>query len=184
VPAVNRNSFAVKLIGQFIGLINGRNRRLFGEIYGLADRRVTVLLKCRLHPDMPLGPDIIRTSENSPNFGWNLRNVLNTACPGNLFFQLFAVKTVLFSYSFEDRIYLQDFQAAQQPACKNQRIGRLNTGGTIRDDTYRTGRSYARNGSIVETFSVSLGSPDTVIPIRKRPTQIGKSVAGLARTPR
>ena len=109
VPAINRNPFTAKLIGQFVGLIDGGNGGLFAEIYGLADRCVAVLLENRLHFDMPFRLDVVGASENFPYAGGNPVDFLDTAGFGNLFFKLFAVKAGFLGYLLENRIYLQHF---------------------------------------------------------------------------
>ncbi len=68
VSAINRNSFTAKLICQFVGLIDSGDGGLFAEIYGLADRCVTVLLKGSLHPDMPLWLDVVGAPEDAADF--------------------------------------------------------------------------------------------------------------------
>ena len=107
--AINRNSFTAKAIGQFIGLIDRCNGSFLREIYGLADCCVTVPLKSCLHPNMPLGLNIVGTFEDFAYFGWDLRDFLNAAGFGNMFFQFFAVKTAFFGYLSENRVYLQHF---------------------------------------------------------------------------
>ena len=52
---IYRNSFAAKTIRKSICLIDAGGPGLFGEIDGLADGGVAVLLKGGLHPDMPFG---------------------------------------------------------------------------------------------------------------------------------
>ena len=109
VPAINRNSFTAKLIGQFVGLIDSGDGGLFAEIYGLADRCVTVLLEGRLHPNVPLRLDVVGAPEDVADFRGDLRDFLNTAGLGKLFFQLFAIEAAFFCYLFENLIYLQHF---------------------------------------------------------------------------
>ena len=109
MAAINRNSFTAKLIGQFVGLIDSGSGGLFAEIYGLADRSVTVLLKGRLHPDMPLRLDVVGTPEDSADFRGDLSGFLNTAGFGKLFFQLFAIEAADLRYLFKNLIYLQHF---------------------------------------------------------------------------
>jgi len=91
VLAINRNSFAAKTIGHFIGLIYRGNRRFFAEVYSLADRRIAMLLKSRLHPDVPLRLDIVCPTEDPAHIGGDTGYFLNTAGPGDLFYKLFAV---------------------------------------------------------------------------------------------
>ena len=107
VPTINRNSFASKLISQFIGLIDISFCNVFGEVYGLADRCVAVLLKDGLHANMPFRADIVGTFEDFTNLEGYFRYFLNAAISGDLTFELFIVKTTFFSYVFENRIYLQ-----------------------------------------------------------------------------
>ena len=109
VSAINRNSFTAKLICQFVGLIDGGDGGLFAEIYGLTYRCIAVLLKGGLHPDMPLGLNIVGAFEDFPDFWRNLRDFLDTAGFGNLLFQLFAVKADFLGYLLENRVYLQHF---------------------------------------------------------------------------
>ncbi len=109
VSAINRNPFTAKLIGQFVGLIDGGDGGLFAEIYGLTDRCVIVLLEGRLHSDMPFGLDVVGTSEDFPYAGGNFADFLNAAGFGNLFFQLFGIKAGFLGHLLENRIYLQHF---------------------------------------------------------------------------
>ena len=109
MPAINRNPFTAKLIGQFVGLIDGGNGGLFAEIYGFADRCVTVFLKGRLHPNMPLRLDVVGAPEDAADFGGNFRVLLNTTGLGKPFFQLFAIEAAFFGYMFENLIYVQHF---------------------------------------------------------------------------
>ncbi len=109
VAAIDRNSFAAKLIGKSVGLIDSGHRSLFAEVYGLADRGVTVLLKSGLHSNVPFRLDIVGTFENFAESGVDCGDFLNTAGFGNLFFQLFAIKVTLLGHLFEDWIYLQRF---------------------------------------------------------------------------
>ena len=46
-PAVYRNSFAVKVIREAVGLVNAGGLGLFGEVYRLAYGRIAVFLECR-----------------------------------------------------------------------------------------------------------------------------------------
>jgi len=85
--AINRNSFAAKLIGQFVGLIDGGDCGLFAEVYRLADRSVAVLLEGRLHLNMPLRLDVVGAFEDFTDFGRDLGHFLDTAGFGYLIFQ-------------------------------------------------------------------------------------------------
>lgn len=105
VSAVNRNSFTAKLIGHFIGFIDIGCCGLVAEIYGLADRCVAVFLESHLHPNMPLGLNVVGTFEDLADFSWDSRVFLYAAGFGNLVLQFFGVKAVLLSCSLEDRIY-------------------------------------------------------------------------------
>ena len=109
VSAINRNSFTAKLISQFVGLIDSGDGGLFAEIYGLADCCVTVLLKGRLHSDVPFRLDVVGASEDFPELGGDFADFLDTAGFGNLFFQFFAVKAGFLGYLLENRVYLQHF---------------------------------------------------------------------------
>ena len=167
VLAINRNSFATELIGHFIGLIDSGNRRFFVEVDGLADRGIAMLLKSRLHPNVPLRLDIVGSSEYPAYIGGNSGYFLNTACPGDLFFKLFAVNPPFFSHSFENRIYLQHFRVIQYLAVKHQRINRFYAGRTIGDNAYRAGWSNACKRCITNLRSFP-GLPDTAFPVGKR----------------
>ncbi len=79
MSAVNRNSFATKLIRQFVGLVDIIYGAVFGEIDGLADRRVAVLLKGSLHSDVPFGGDVIGGFENFSDFFGDFGDFLDTA---------------------------------------------------------------------------------------------------------
>ena len=66
--AVYRNSFAAKVIRKPIGLVHTGYIGLFGEVYRLAHRRVTVLLEAGLHTDMPFRGDIVGAFEDFSDF--------------------------------------------------------------------------------------------------------------------
>ena len=100
-PAVNRNSFAVKMIRQPIRLIHARLLCPFGEIYRLADRGIAVFLEAGLHTDVPLRRNIIGAFENITDFSGNLAHFLNTAGFEDLPGQFLAVKTVLYGDLFK-----------------------------------------------------------------------------------
>lgn len=78
VAAVDCNSFAAELIGQFIGFIDGGGGCVFREVYGFADRGVAVLLEGGLHFNMPFGLDIIGTFENFAYLRWDPVDLLDT----------------------------------------------------------------------------------------------------------
>jgi len=84
LAAVDGNSFAAKLIGQFVGLVDGGRGGFFTEIYGLADGCVAVLLKGCLHSHMPFGLDIVSAFEDFADFGGNFGVSLDAAGPCNL----------------------------------------------------------------------------------------------------
>ena len=76
-------------------------------------RRIAMTLKRRLHPNMPLGFNIISTPENPANIGRDFGDLPDAAGFGNLFFHPSAVQTAFLHHSFENRIHLETVVALQ-----------------------------------------------------------------------
>ena len=120
VAAIDCNSFAAELIGQFVGFIDGCGGCIFREVYGFADRCVAVLLEGGLHFNVPFGLDIVSTFENFAYLGWDLGDLLDTSGFCNLILEYFVIEAGFQSDSFENGIYLAQFCAGQYLTYKDQ----------------------------------------------------------------
>ncbi len=109
VAAIDCNSFAAELIGQFVGFIDGCGCRIFREVYGFADGGVAVLLEGGLHFNVPFGLDIVSAFENFAYVGWDLGDLLDTSGFCNLILEFFVIEAGFQSDLFEDGIYLAQF---------------------------------------------------------------------------
>ena len=63
--AIHRDALAVELVRQPVDLLDVLLGGVVGEVGGLGDRRVAVLLEGGLHPDVPLGRDVVRGDEHA-----------------------------------------------------------------------------------------------------------------------
>ena len=126
-PAINRNSFAAKVIREPVCLIHAGDHSSFGKIYRFTDRGVAVLLKGRLHTNVPFRRDIIGAFEDPANFGRDLGHLLNTAGPEYLLDKVVTVKAPFFGDFSENLVSLEQLFARQDLPQKRKRVKRLNT---------------------------------------------------------
>lgn len=120
VAAIDCNSFAAELIGQFVGFIDCGGGRIFREVYGFADSGVAVLLEGGLHFNVPFRSDIVSAFENFAYFGWDLGDLLDTSGFCNLTLEFLVIESGFLSDFFENGIYLAQFCTGQYLAYKDQ----------------------------------------------------------------
>ena len=175
-PAVDCNSFTAKAIGEFIGSVYGVYCGFLTQVDGLADRGVAVLLKSRLHSDMPLRRDVVGALEDFADRRREIDELLNAAGFGDLTLKLLAVKALLLCELLKNRIGLDHLRAGKNLARENQRINRFDAARTIGDNADRTCRSHARQSCIADFLRIP-GFPKAFFPVRERPAQSGKFTA-------
>jgi len=175
--AIDCDALAAEAVGRFVGLFHGGAGCVFGEVYGLADGSVAMVLEGGLHFDVPIGPNIVCASENPADSRGDCRDSLNGAGFGDLPFKFLAVEAVFFSEFFEYGIYFEQSCAVEDLACKYEGIGRLNAARAISNDAYSAGGSGAGDGGVAELLFFA--APDAAIPIRKGPSRLGQLRGGL-----
>src|SRR5829696_677643 len=152
---VDRYALTVQAVGQPVSILDVLRRRLVGEVDRLRYTHRGVLLERRLHPDVPLGRDVMRGHPHAPDVLRDLRDVADVAVLGDLLHQLLGVETPLFGYSHELGIHIRQFHV-RLSAHKRHREEWFDPARAARDNRDSPRRRYGRNGRVAHAVAASL----------------------------
>ena len=115
MPSVDCDSLAAVLISHFVGLVHIGCGGILRQIYSFTDRGITMLLKCSLHPNVPLRLDIVGALEDFADFGGYSPAFLDASGFGDMPLEDFThglyknVKRIAFAVEIIAGLFIVDF---------------------------------------------------------------------------
>src|SRR5215217_2813913 len=152
---VDRYALATRGEGLAVGVLHVFDARLVGQVDGLGDTHRRVLLERRLHPDVPLARDVVRSDPYAAHVVGDILDVTHGAVLGDLLHQPLGIETPLFSELDELGVYVGHLHIGLTP---HERHGeeRLDAARATGDHGDRTRRGDGGDGRVPDTVASSL----------------------------
>src|SRR5215203_2727199 len=174
--AVDRHRLAPQGVGEPVGVLDVLRGRFVREVNGLGDAHRGVLLERRLHPDVPLGRDVVRGHPHAAHVLRNLRYVAYAAVLGNLLHQVLGVEASLSGELHELGVHVGQFHV-RLTAHKGDGEERFYAARAARDYGDGPCGSYGSDGRV--TNPVPAGFVPRSLVVRHQASLLGQGTARL-----